>query len=74
MKLHYEKPKPKIIFYKRYKYFSNDAFRENLIEQIDNKNFQDMTLDTLKQLFSNILEKLAPVKRIYVRAHHHLLL
>ena len=62
MKSRYENPKPKIISYRRYKNFSNDAFRENLIEQIDIQNFQHMTLDTLKQLFLNILEKFAPVK------------
>ena len=28
-----------------------------------------MTLDTLKQLFLNILEKFAPVKHKYVRAN-----
>ena len=69
MKSRYEKPKPKIISYRRYKNFSNDAFRENLIEQIDIQNFQHMTLDTLKQLFLNILEKFAPVKHKYVRAN-----
>ena len=37
-------------------------FRENLIEQIDIQNFQNMTLDTLKQLFLNILEKICTFK------------
>ena len=59
----------KIISYRRYKNFSNDAFRENLIEQIDIQNFQHMILDTLKQLFLNILEKFAPIKHKYVRAN-----
>ena len=45
-KSRYEKPKPKIICYRRYKKMSKDAFRENLIEQIEIQNFQDMTLDT----------------------------
>ena len=69
VKSRYEKSKYKFIFYKKYTNISYDAFRENLIEQINNPNFQYMTLDTFKQLFLNILEKLAPLEHKYVRAN-----
>ena len=67
MKSH-KKLKPKII-YRKYTNFSTDLFREMLMRNINKQNFPNITLDSLKYIFINILDTLAPVKHKYVRAN-----
>ena len=69
IKSHYSKQKSKIISYGKYTNFSPDHFREQLITNIDKQNYPNMTLDNLKIIFINILDKLAPVKYKYIRAN-----
>ena len=69
MKSHYKKLKPKIICYRKYTNFSTDLFREKLMRNINKQNFSNITLDSLKDIFINILDTLAPVKHKYVRAN-----
>ena len=66
MKSQYEKQKPKIISYRKYNNFSNDLFRVMVIEKMQGWNMQDITLDILKQIFLDILDKLAPLKQKYI--------
>ena len=68
MKSHYKKLKPKIICCRKYTNFSTDLFREKLMRNINKLNFSKITLDSLKDIFINILDTLAPVKHKYVRA------
>ena len=69
MKSHYKKLKPKIICYRKYTNFSTDLFREKLMRNINKQKFSNITLDSLKDIFINILDTLAPVKHKYVRAN-----
>ena len=59
MKSHYKKQNPKIIKYRRY----------IIREVIKTYNPEHMTLDTIKQEFIEILNKLAPIKHRYIRAN-----
>ena len=68
MKPHYKKQKSKIIKYRRYTDFSNDVFRARLREVMETYNPEHMTL-TIKQEFIEILNKLTPIKRRYIRAN-----
>ena len=43
--------------------------RENLMRNINKQNFPNITLDSLKDIFINILDTFAPVKHKYVRAN-----
>ena len=54
MKSQYQKQKPKIIRYRKYKNFSNELFREELLKKIED-NPEDMSLDKLQQTFINVL-------------------
>ena len=56
MKSHYKKIKPKIICYRKYTNFSTDLFREKLMRNINKQNFSNITLDSLKDIFINILQ------------------
>ena len=58
MKSQYEKIKSKLISYRKCNNFSNDIFRVMVIEKIQEWNMQDITLDILKQIFLDILDKL----------------
>ena len=62
MKSQYQKQKPKIISYRKYKNFSNELFREELLKKIED-NPEDMSLDNLQQTFINVLDKHAPMKQ-----------
>ena len=68
MKSQYQKQKPKIISYRKYKNFSNELFREELLKKIED-NPEDMSLDKLQQTFIYVLDKHAPMKHKYTRAN-----
>ena len=69
MKSHYKKLKPNIITYRKYTTFSSDLYREKVIKNIRRQESQNITLDAMKQIFIDVLDKLAPVKHKYVRAN-----
>ena len=68
MKIYYQKQSPKIINYRNYKGFSNQVFRDELIEHLSH---QEVTLDELQNRSLNILNKHAPLKKKFVRANHN---
>ena len=62
LKSHLNKLGPKIIHYRDYKNFSNDAFRSVLV--IENGNLQNLNdLDSLLAKCKNILNRKAPLKQ-----------
>ena len=68
MKSQYQKQKPKIISYRKYKNFYNELFREELFKKNED-NREDMSLDKLQQTLINVLDKHAPMKHKYTRAN-----
>ena len=65
LKTTFKKAKPKEIFYRSYKYFNSDAFREDLVHEISN-------CQNYKQLEKGVLEvynRHVPLKKRIVRAN-----
>ena len=67
MKVFYNKQKPKIIQYRKYKGFSNEAFMHELESAL--ARFSQISFGTFKSTVDNILQKHAPIKKRYVRAN-----
>ena len=67
MKMTVRKLRQKIIFYQKHKHFSNDTFRDNLLEelpQVQISNNYNGFNNFLKNC-QNIPDKLAPGKKVY---------
>ena len=67
MKVFYNKQKPKIIQYRKYKDFSNEAFMHELESAL--ARFSQISFGTFKTTVGNIIQKHAPIKKTYVRAN-----
>ena len=67
MKVFYNKQKPKIIQYRKYKDFSNEAFMHKLESALP--RFSQILFETFKSTVDDILQKHAPIKKRYVRAN-----
>ena len=67
MKVFYNKQKPKIIQYRKYTGFSNEAFMHELESAL--ARFSQISFGTFKSTVDNILQKHAPIKKRYVRAN-----
>ena len=61
MKVFYNKQKPKIIQYRKYKDFSNEAFVHELESALS--RFSQISFGTFKSTFDNIPQKHAPIKK-----------
>ena len=69
LRSHLNKLGPKIIHYRDYKNFSNDAFRSEVV--IENGNLQNFNdLDSLLAKCKNVLNRTAPLKQKHVRANN----
>ena len=64
MKVFYNKQKPKIIQYRKYKGFSNEAFMHELESAL--ARISQISFGTFKSTLDNILQKHAPIKTRYV--------
>ena len=67
MKVFYSKQKPKMIQYRKYKVFSNEAFLHELESAL--ARFSQISFETFKSTVDNIRQKHAPIKKKYVRAN-----
>ena len=67
MKVFYNKLKPKIIQYRKYKGFSNEAFMHELESAL--AIFSQISFGPFKSTVDSILQKHAPIKKRYVRAN-----
>ena len=72
MKKSFKKFQPRIINYRSYKHFSNNAFRKDLIDKLSNEKFviNDDGLKRFCELNVNILNKHAPRKKRCARRNH----
>ena len=64
MKVFYNKQKPKIIQYRKYKGFPNEAFMHELETAL--ARFSQISFGTFKYTVDYILQKHAPIKKRYV--------
>ena len=63
----YNIQKRKIIQYRKYKDFSNEAFMHEIERALS--RFSQISFGTFKNTVDNILQKHAPIKKRYVRAN-----
>ena len=67
MKVFYSKLKPKVIQFKKYKDFSNEAFMHELESTLS--SFSQISFGRFKSTVDNILRKHASIKKRYTRAN-----
>ena len=68
LKTTFQKAHPKEIFYRDYKSFIEDDFREHLKEKLTNT--ESYEYETFETNFLEVLNKHAPIKKKFVRANH----
>ena len=66
-KMTFHKNPPKEIYYRDYKKFDQDLFREELAEKLYGC---DSCYDTFEEIFINVLNKHAPLKKKFLGANH----
>ena len=66
-KMTFHKNPPKEIYYRDYKKFDQDLFREELAEKLYGC---DSCYDTFEEIFINVLNKYAPLKKKFLGANH----
>ena len=70
LKTTFPKVKPKEIFYRNYKNFSDVNFRQDLVNTIDeNRVFISSKFFHFQEIFQNILDRHAPLKKKFLRAN-----
>ena len=72
MKTSFRKLKPKIINYRKYKNFSNDIFRDSLLEELSQVriNNDDDGFNNFLRICRNTLDRFAPRKKKYIRGNN----
>ena len=72
MKMHFPKIKPRVIKYRKYKTFNNDAFVNNLRKELtkQKKVLDEKGLDAFSEICTYVLDKLAPKTKRYLRLNH----
>ena len=67
IKMYYCKQKPSVITYRKFKIFSNIAFRKDLEEHLTKfEHYDNISSNLFKETVNTILEKHAPTKEKYV--------
>ena len=69
MKSNFQKQAPNVITYRDYRFFSNDSYRDDLSSELFRNNFQSSDIKSVKNIFLEVLQKHAPLKKKYVRAN-----
>ena len=69
LKVCFKKKGPSVIQYSDYKNFSNDKFRNELLNELTRSKIETSRLDIFVNTVLKVLSKNAPVKKSYVRAN-----
>ena len=67
MKMSFQKDPPKEVYYRDYKKFNKELFKEELKKKIDR---EVGCYETFEKMFISVLEKHAPLKKKVLRANH----
>ena len=70
MKTNFQKQVPKILYYRNYKYFDNDLFRDELLLKVSEKGFQNIDCGDFEDIIIDTLNRHAPPKKRYIRANN----
>ena len=69
-KIFYKKQKPKIIYYRNYKTFNGNLFKEKLNNELLSIDTNNTELVEFTTTVLSVLDKHAPIKRKYIRANN----
>ena len=69
LKVYFKKKRPFVIQYRDYKHFSNDKFRNDLLNELIRSKIETSRLDIFVNTMLKVLSKNAPVKKRYIRAN-----
>ena len=70
MKAYFQKQAPVIITYRDYKYYNENMFRSELLEELYNINGGSIDCDTFENVCIGVLNRHAPMKKKYTRANN----
>ena len=70
MKSKFLKQSPEMLYYRNYKYFDNDLFRNDLFNEQSKQGFRNIECKKFQENFLLILNKYAPMKNRYLRANN----
>ena len=71
LKVYFEKKGPSVIQYD-YKNFSNDKFRNNVVNELIKSKIETSRLDIFVNTVLKLYSKNAPVKKCYIKANEDL--
>ena len=66
LKVYFKKKRPFVIQYRDYKHFSNDKFRNDLLNELIRSKIETSRLDIFVNTVLKVLCKNAPVKKRYI--------
>ena len=71
LKSSFAKQKPRVLNYRNFKFFSNNFFRDEILNKLRNSNFQisDKDLKHFKETCLLVVNKIAPLKSRFIRAN-----
>ena len=69
LKRYFRKLPPKNIFYRDYKKFDTNQFRNTLLNEVELTRHNEISYDNIKEIVISTLDNLAPIKRKLVRAN-----
>ena len=72
MKIHFSKMKPRVVRYRKYKTFNNDAFVDTLRQELtkQKKVLDEKGLDSFSEICTDVLDKHIPQRKRYIRSNH----
>ena len=69
LKTKFPKMEPKKVAYRDYKYFSNDTFRNELLNELSRFDIRDLSFQNFVQTNMKLINRLAPIKQRYIRSN-----
>ena len=70
MNINFQKQIPKIISYRNYKKCNNEHFKIELLHELNNNDIYGMNYSEFENIFMNILNRHAPLRKKYLRANN----
>ena len=70
LKMYFNKQKNNAVFYRNYKKFDKQEFRNSLDRELLNHDINNIEFETFQNVMISILNKHAPMKQKHIRANH----
>ena len=70
LKTHFKKKEPIVVDYRKYKYFNEQNFRNDLTRQLEILSMEHFDYEDFKQIFKVVLDTHAPKKNVVVRGNN----